>query len=83
VQQKVGPGVIAISVVALLVVIFLLYHFTMGGGSHRGQPPITADNRPEYVKQLERGQRPTWAPITTQPGQRGMNGPANGYGQGR
>jgi len=77
-KQKVGPGAIAISVVALLIVVFLIYHFTMGG---KAQPPITADNRPEYVKEMQRGGHPSWAPITTQPGQPGTNAPANAGGQ--
>lgn len=75
-KQKVGPAAIALSVVALLIVVFLIYHFTMGG--NRAQPPITADNRPEYVKELQRGGRPSWVPLNTQTG---SNAPTNTGGQ--
>lgn len=75
-KQKAGPAAVVISVVALLAVIYLIAHFSMGG--NRAQQSITKDNRPEYVKQMERGQRPSWVPVTTQPG---TNTPVNQGGQ--
>ena len=60
-KTKVGPPAIAAAVVALLVVVFLIYHFTLG--SAPGNKPVSADNRPDYVKQLEKGGRPSWAPM--------------------
>ncbi len=57
-KSNIGPGAIAAGVVALLIVLFLIYHFTLGGNP--AQPPITPDNRPDYVKQLQAGKTPSY-----------------------
>jgi hypothetical protein len=55
-KSNVNPAIIAVSVVVLLGLVFLLYRFTLGGN---GQPKITPDNAPNYVKQMQKGETPT------------------------
>ena len=70
-QSKVGAKEIAAAVVVLILILFVIYRFAFGG--NHNQPAITPDNRPDYVKQLQAGGRPTWpasgpqagAPATT------------------
>ena len=68
-KTRVGPGAIAAGVVILLMVLFCIYRFTLGGNS--AQPPITPDNAPDYVKQMRAGKTPSMgAPVGT-----GVNAP--------
>ncbi len=66
-KDKVGPGTIAVAAVALIVVLFAIYHFAFRGNP--AQPAVTPDNRPDYVKQLQAGGRPSWPASGPQEGQ--------------
>ncbi|HEV2472489.1 MAG TPA: hypothetical protein VGS41_07490 [Chthonomonadales bacterium] len=58
-KSNAGAGAIAAGVAALVAILFIIYHFTLGA-SNPNQKPITADNRPEYVKRLQAGQATTY-----------------------
>lgn len=53
-DKKITPGVIAIAAIALIAVLFFLYRSSLGGG----QGTTSADNAPEYVKRMQKGQNP-------------------------
>lgn len=53
-KSSVGTAAIAGAAAVLVLLLFVIYHFTMGRSS---QPVITPDNRPAYVKALQEGKR--------------------------
>lgn len=67
-KASVGIGMILAAVVALLVVLYLLYHFTMGNS---GQPTVSKENAPDYAKKAAaKAGGPAGGP------------PVSGYGEG-
>jgi hypothetical protein len=63
-KTRVSPGAVAAGVVIVLILLFFIYRFTLGGNP--AQPPITPDNAPDYVKQMRAGKTPSMgAPVGT------------------
>src|SRR5436309_14302014 len=73
-KASVGIGLILAAVAALLVILYLLYHFTLASS----QPTVSKENAPDYAKKAGMTNNPAGGPPQSGYGQgpqRGMGGP--------